>query len=90
MTLLPGDRIGAMSRDRIAPYAIGLFGYGVYEGDFPHDGHDANPRFRLDDGSVVYGTECWWGTEDTIRMICAHAPRVETVDVGTEMRDHYA
>jgi hypothetical protein len=26
-----------------------------------------NPRIRLDNGSVVWGCECWWGSEAGIR-----------------------
>lgn len=40
---------------------------GVYEGEFLVSIKDANglvefpnPRFRLEDGSVIYGIECWW------------------------------
>lgn len=66
-----GIRVGAMrSADKEKVY---MFGWGVYEGDFVPDeaaGFGAemareagrtNPRIRLDDGTVVYGCECWWG-----------------------------
>jgi len=26
-----------------------------------------NPRIRLDNGSIVYGCECWWGSERIIK-----------------------
>lgn len=26
-----------------------------------------NPRITLDDGTVVWGKECWWGPEDQIK-----------------------
>lgn len=29
--------------------------------------HPTNPRIRLDDGSVVWGQECWWGDEERVR-----------------------
>lgn len=34
----------------------------TYEGDFPVDDSCAfpNPRMRLQDGSVIWGCECWW------------------------------
>lgn len=73
-----GDRVGAvMDRDG---GIIHLFGYGVYEGDFvPEEGvymmgidmharGQTNPRIRLDDGSTVYGCECWWGPEHLIKQ----------------------
>lgn len=37
---------------------------GIYEGRFPipsnEDRYPDNPRIRLDDGSVIWGAECWW------------------------------
>lgn len=66
-----GIRVGAMrNADKEKVY---MFGWGVYEGDFLPDeaaGFGAemareagrtNPRIRLDDGTVIYGCECWWG-----------------------------
>lgn len=29
----------------------------------------ANPRIRLDNGSVVWGQQCWWGPEDRVREL---------------------
>jgi hypothetical protein len=59
---------------------VRLFGYGVYVGDHvpPEDvmgpfcrpglyGFE-NPKLVLDDGSVVWGCESWWGPESTIRF----------------------
>lgn len=58
-----------------------LFGYGVYEGDFvPKEAVGwmaeanqevgaVNPRLRLDNGKVVYGCECWWGSEEKVKNI---------------------
>lgn len=67
-----GDRVGAIShadKDRVF-----LFGYGVYAGDEAGGPMDqlmeepwANPKIQLDDGSVVWGCECWWGPEARIR-----------------------
>lgn len=57
-----------------------LFGYGVYEGDFIPETDDIrlmglplkhmgleNPRIKLDNGDVVWGCECWWGTEEKVK-----------------------
>jgi hypothetical protein len=72
-----GDRVGAIltGDDKV----VQLIGFGVYEGDFvPLEavgmfaeagrelGH-LNPRIKLDDGEVVYGCECWWGSEAEVR-----------------------
>lgn len=44
---------------------------GVYEGEFMVQIEDngglvefPNPRIRLEDGSVIYGIECWWKPVD--------------------------
>jgi len=29
-----------------------------------------NPKLKLDDGRIVWGCECWWGDEDTVKRIC--------------------
>lgn len=26
-----------------------------------------NPQIQLDDGSIIWGYQCWWGPEDAIR-----------------------
>lgn len=70
-----GSRVGAvMSADA---KEVKFFGYGVYVGDevpgeevggfnlgFP------NPKIELDSGKVVFGCECWWGSEEeVVKMI---------------------
>lgn len=37
------------------------------EGKLPEDFVWKNPRITLDDGTVIWGAQCWWGTEDSIR-----------------------
>ena len=79
--IAPGTRIGAfyaLGRTR----AI-LFGYGAYEGDFapPEDilgtmGPVGRlgvmvPRLKLDDGTILWGCECWWATEEEVRSLMA-------------------
>ncbi len=59
---------------------VKLLGFGVYEGDFVpeadapgwmtqilRDSGVRNPRIRLDDGRTVYGCQCWWGLEDSVK-----------------------
>lgn len=61
-----GDRVGAIqSADETT---VQFFGYGVYDGriDNPDLGFP-NPRITLDNGTQVWGYECWWGPEDHIR-----------------------
>lgn len=70
MTLNVGDRVGAMlsmTNER----AVQFLGYGVYEGDFNYPGMKSefpNPRIRLDNGEVVWGMECWWGPEESVKQ----------------------
>lgn len=57
---------------------VEVFGSGVYEGDsIPTEAvgflaeaaqqmKHKNPRIRLDNGKVVYGCECWWGSEKSV------------------------
>ena len=28
-----------------------------------------NPRITLDDGRVVWGSQCWWGPEDKVKKL---------------------
>lgn len=62
-----------------------------------------NPRIRLDDGSVIWGAECWWGpakegdgltleeaqkrTDETIEVLQALAKAIEEGDNATETTD---
>jgi hypothetical protein len=66
-----GDRIGAiLSADGST---VNLLGYGVYAGDeipptgFAHDAGIKNPKLQLDNGKVVWGQECWWGSEQAVK-----------------------
>lgn len=73
-----GDRIGAVM-GQTEEGTIKLFGYGIYAGDeIPVEAVGdlaqickefglTNPRLELDDGSVVYGCECWWGSEQELK-----------------------
>ena len=71
-----GERVGAMV-DANAKVARFL-GYGTYEGEtVPSEKAGGfgpllralgqkNPTLKLDNGKIVYGCECWWGTEAEI------------------------
>jgi hypothetical protein len=75
-----GDRFGAIQKtDEKTVY---LFGYGVYVGDevppadlkgergmmsMLHEAKVDNPKIKLDDGTFVYGCECWWGSEEKVK-----------------------
>ncbi|MDO9139901.1 MAG: hypothetical protein U1E09_00370 [Methylococcales bacterium] len=63
-----GDRVGAILKANET--TVHLLGYGIYDGDIenPVLGFP-NPRITLDNGSHVWGCECWWGSEDKIRKM---------------------
>jgi hypothetical protein len=68
-----GDRIGAIlgtTDDKVVRY----LGVGTYQGEHipPEDvgGFNMgfpNPKLVLDNGDVVWGCECWWGSESGIK-----------------------
>lgn len=88
-----GERVGAiMKADN---ERVWLFGYGIYDGDeVPPPGvgfmgldlnelQYKNPKITLDNKEVVWGCECWWGSEEKIksaiggRMVIPMLPSVE-------------
>lgn len=80
-----GQRVGAISHGE--GDTVWIFGFGVYDGDHVppegvggfNTGHP-NPRIKLDGGKVVWGCECWWGSEAKIREQIAGKTVVE-VDI---------
>jgi hypothetical protein len=75
-----GDRVGAICEEDNG--VLRVFGYGVYAGEeVPTDdvmlmgmpysalmGAVPNPKLVLDSGETVYGCECWWGPEESVRQ----------------------
>ena len=77
MSAKVGERVGAVSHtDQDNIY---LFGFGVYQGEkVPPRGikfmgvelnlmNHFNPCILLDNGKEVWGCECWWGPEATVK-----------------------
>jgi len=77
-----------------------FLGYGEYVGDFiPKEAVGGlaescrecqieNPKLVLDDGSVVYGCECWWGSEERIKKeLLDRAVKVIHVDINEIRKD---
>jgi len=86
-------RVGAMSSSDTNE--VRLFGYGEYVGDEvpPPEiifmglslnvmGHK-NPKIVLDSGKVVWGCECWWGSEDEFKASIGNRV-VKIVDIDEE------
>lgn len=78
-----GMRVGAICGTDKEKMIVEVFGFGVYEGDHVAGEDDPmpvgwvadmmrdyarpNPKIRLDSGKIVWGCECWWGSEEEIR-----------------------
>jgi len=75
-----GDRVGAIRN--MDDETAWVFGYGVYDGeevppedekgergmiDFVHAANVTNPKLLMDDGTIIWGCECWWGPEKLAR-----------------------
>lgn len=62
-----GDRIGAIRSAK--NNTVQLLGYGTYLGDeVPGDLYPRpTPKLQLDNGNVVWGFQCWWGSESAVR-----------------------
>jgi len=100
-----GERVGAVLDSDPEAKVVHFLGYGIYEGDFipaeavgmmaeiARKGGCKNPRLLLDGGRRVYGCECWWGGEASVKKhIAAWEQRgyvIQNVDIDevrTEVR----
>jgi hypothetical protein len=93
----PGTRVGAISHSDEG--TVYFYGWGVYEGDeVPPKGTagpfgiDAslvgpNPKIKLDSGDVVWGCQCWWGSEKVIKAKLDAFEQVKEVPVPTLVED---
>lgn len=90
-----GARVGAVSHTEGTKLYI--YGYGVYEGnkapgkgisfmgiDVSEIKNYTNPCIKLDNGKIVWGCECWWGTEEKIKKMATAFDEVITVDIEEE------
>ena len=72
-------RVAAMAGQNEDEYededVVNLYGFGVYVGDEipPPDANpiinfgEPNPKIILDDGTIIWGCECWWAEESMIK-----------------------
>jgi len=62
-----GERVGA-AREATKD-VVYMYGYGTYQGmEIPPDGFCnevglKNPKILLDNGKIIWGQECWFGSE---------------------------
>ena len=66
----PGTRIEAIME--VKDGVVKTYGQGTYVGDeCPPDFEDipgfTNPKLEMDDGSVRWGIDCWWGPVERIK-----------------------
>ena len=92
-----GDRVIAVCGTR-QDGEVEIFGRGVYEGDFVpevavgwladaiRENKVLNPRIRLDNGKVVYGCECWWGSEEQVMSLMDGKTMVE-IDIDEKRKE---
>lgn len=87
-----GDRVGAILSSKNG--VVKFIGYGKYVGDtIPKEAvgfmamalkesKTVNPKIELDSGKVVYGCECWWGSESKVKEILDNSKEIVNVDIG--------
>lgn len=86
-----GQRVGAVLSAH--EDTVKFLGYGIYNGDHPpkeavgfmaetlYEGGVPNPQIKLDSGKVVYGCECWWGSEEKIKSQLEKYDKIIEVDI---------
>lgn len=92
----PGERVGAvLSADQTS---VKFLGWGVFlgrevpgdnvggsMGNFLREMGVTNPKIKLDNGKVVWGCECWWGSETEVKKMLEGRAVVE-VDIDEVRR----
>ena len=75
-----GTRVGAIRNAK--DETVYLYGFGTYQGDELHPAIGIpNPKILLDNGSVVWGCECWWGSEEKVTEMIGDR-KIEFVSIG--------
>ncbi len=87
-----GTRVGAIRNATCE--TVYLYGFGTYQGDeIPPKGTIGtlgldmgelgrkNPKILLDNGKVVWGCQCWWGSEEKVKEMIGDR-KIEFVGIG--------
>lgn len=78
-----GERVGAIKC--AGNGVIEFYGFGVYEGFFEHPEFGLhNPKILLDSGDVIWGLECFWGSEENIRKKIEGYDKCVTIPVPSK------
>jgi len=96
-----GERVIAISHTSDDGKTVYIFGHGVYEGDevptsasgqlgqMLNAANVTNPKIALDSGKVVWGCECWHGSEDKVLASFEHhGQTVEVIDIDESRAKH--
>ena len=88
----PGDRVGAIVGGGAG--VLMLLGYGVYLGDEEigteavgeassrmRESGTPTPKIHLDDGTILWGTECYFASERVVKDSERMVKRVERVSI---------
>lgn len=90
-----GERVGALLEITDAAY---LIGYGVrLEDEIPvenaigfgpilNENGITNPTLLMDDGTKVYGCECWWASERHVKKMCEAAGKTILVNIDAQRK----
>ncbi len=93
----PGERVGVILKAKKG--VIEFLGWGTYVGnEIPYKARGLiakvlrklkrkSPKIELDSGEVVYGCECWWGSEERVKEVLKKAREVKEVDIS-RLRGH--
>jgi len=91
MSAEKGDRVGAILKS--GDGVVTFLGFGEYKGEevppesagglapMVNEMNRTNPKIELDNGDVVWGCECWWGSEDQIQEYLDDADEVNKVSI---------
>ena len=89
-----GHRIGAVLS--ATETEVKLIGYGTYQGEHvPPDEiggfnfGNPNPKLVMDDGTIVWGCECWWGDEAAVKKRCRKHKVIPINMLAERKRKHH-
>jgi hypothetical protein len=78
----PGIRVTAIRNADANTKTLYIYGHGTYLGNFipAEEGLNwpiPNSKIQLDNGSIIWGFQCWWGSEEGFQKILTPGGRFE-------------
>jgi hypothetical protein len=85
-----GERVGAVlgasKGSENIKSVVRFLGYGIYLGcEVNPDIGISNPKIQLDNGNIVWGFQCWWGSEDKIKEQLSLYDVIKYVDINGDV-----